>query len=1397
MDIKNFVSRFSAQHKIIALAGFVCLAVFASAIIFNLASRNADNIAQAVLFPAPNGCAKAGETCVTVDDKACESTSSKILNCVSNPSGATPPRNEWQDSGYSNSKSCTGTTIAPCMTAPTVATTPTVAPCATISAANLVNSCLGFKHIGANLGVGCPTDGNTVCTSDLAQSLICQGGVYIGNGINNNGACTSNSCTCSDDWKCGCVASAVPSSGGACGGKTATTPCVWGSDVTSLTNNCGWDGADEYSYCTKMGGASGTSGRCAFAANKEEFCRECGTVREDLCSCTYKADVNATEIKILMGDSNKQCAVETTPFKNYELTCETGSGPADKNPCLNRQSDCQPGIGCASVNQDCVTMNGKIRDLIAANIAGKINDNGQISPTVTNNGEINTINEIESVINSYGLNISAIIAHAKKGGAYGSEEDIACAAVDVSKDCRLYNGGAEQYKCVAAGKCRVWDWAMGAALVDCQGRGCDYVNGVRQTNCKQESLVVDPIAGSCQLNGMTCGKKAGWQDHVFYCDASGNPDGNRGEIMDCAPGTCADGKCIPASGSQTCEKSCTIDSDCSVCGTGWTCKASNNSNNNVFEGSRYANITNNTNSYGICVQSSNPNQDSTSDGKGCTKTGYACQGKNGFYTDKCYDNSTASNASESSSNAYTLTYACNNGNCTEAKTPCQYGCSKSSQGHSCAKSEKDCMNPSEETQDPETKEEEEKKEDEEKKKEDNTAPVVTVTAPSGKVNSKTADLKATTNLKATCTYSDSVGSVSGMTMSSSDGYQHTATLGSLETNLASCKASHNITVTCVNAAASSKTSAASGTGQTTFEVDLSANAEYAPVVTSSMDAEEFAIANPILKVTSDRPAECEYKKDAVFAIGSGTKFDTTGNYIHNTQLTGLDENDGKAHVYYVVCKDKSTCATNAAGVKIQFKIKLTGVAPKIASTTPATQTAANPTLSITTDIPSKCQYKKVSNDGTVAKFVYDDGTGTQFTNDQEYSHTLPLSLADYPDGKYTFQVACKGISTGEAITFADAIVTTLTRSTVGPTISNTTAANQTTNTPVLSVITGTTAICQYKEGANFVFGDTTAAQFTTDGTAGATAHSSTLPPLADGQHTFYVVCKDVATGIANATGTQIIFTVAATPMTCANLNSNDKLSDNEREAEEQDDSDSKYLWRSVESGTRDKFAKVDWYAGYQFTPTDDGQVTQLCGYFGDGNNNKITLYNGAYKEIASAQVAGEDGWKCVNITPVQVKTDKRYYVIARMKDNPIYYEYKAGLLPRDAETATVDAGIRQLATESFGNNIKKYDYMVFGLVDVKIKLAEANTTGPEVSSPAISTSDGVISVQTNIDATCRFDRDDVAYSSMRYTFSKTSAKLHEQKLCNLESGPFTFYVRCKGTTGENNASTPIQFEVID
>ena len=350
---------------------------------------------------------------------------------------------------------------------------------------------------------------------------------------------------------------------------------------------------------------------------------------------------------------------------------------------------------------------------------------------------------------------------------------------------------------------------------------------------------------------------------------------------------------------------------------------------------------------------------------------------------------------------------------------------------------------------------------------------------------------------------------------------------------------------------------------------------------------------------------------------------------------------------------------------------------------------------------------------------------------------------------------------------------------------------------MLSVNTNFDSTCQYGT-STFSFGRGT--YFTTDGAAD---HSVKLSGIANGQHSYYVICKRTSNNAVSPQGYQIIFTVnaAGDANACLTLSSNDRQSDSDRASSGDTGSDTVYPWQSVETGTREKFTKVDWYAGYQFTPEKDGQVTQLCGYFDSGVTNKVSLFNGAYSEIASAQIAGTGKWKCANISPTAVVADGRYYVITRANNTPIYFEYKSGLLPADAGDVVIEAGIRQTFIQGkFKTDIVKYDYMVFGLVDVKISFGDTSTSGPKIDSVGptgtIYGSSTSIIAQTKDDATCSFDRDDVDYSKMKYSLSKISAGSFGQKICGLEDGDYTFYVRCKNNaSGADNASEAVQFTV--
>jgi len=370
-----------------------------------------------------------------------------------------------------------------------------------------------------------------------------------------------------------------------------------------------------------------------------------------------------------------------------------------------------------------------------------------------------------------------------------------------------------------------------------------------------------------------------------------------------------------------------------------------------------------------------------------------------------------------------------------------------------------------------------------------------------------------------------------------------------------------------------------------------------------------------------------------------------------------------------------------------------------------------------------------------------------------------------------------------------------------PLVTNTTAATQSVNSATLSLITDRPAKCEYRENGGFTFGTGAGTNFNVTGSYN---HNSGLTGVTAGAKTYYAVCKD-ATANCFSAPLKIEFTAesaSSTEETCADLTSNDRKNNANRSYFGTAGADSTYLWQAVETGTRDKFEKVDWYAGYQLTPEKDGKVNQLCGNFPAGAVNRVSLYDGSYEELAGAEITGDNFWRCVDIAPVQVKTDRRYYVIARIEDDPVYFEFKSGMLPKAAGNAVIEVGVRQSASSGdFGEDERKtYDHMIFGLVDVRISWAPQTLSGPAIASfePQGNVDDdrAVLSVQASDAAECRFGREDVSYDQMDYPMNKTTTGKFTGKVCNLEKGAYTFYARCKdGGGAKNNVSAATTFTI--
>jgi len=71
-----------------------------------------------------------------------------------------------------------------------------------------------------------------------------------------------------------------------------------------------------------------------------------------------------------------------------------------------------------------------------------------------------------------------------------------------------------------------------------------------------------------------------------------------------------------------------------------------------------------------------------------------------------------------------------------------------------------------------------------------------------------------------------------------------------------------------------------------------------------------------------------------------------------------------------------------------------------------------------------------------------------------------------------------------------------------------------------------------------------------------------------------------------------------------------------------------------------------------------------------------------------------------------------------------------------------------------------------------------------------------ISIDTDVDATCKFDLDDVAYASMDTTFESTGGQEHTHVLDLFCDASYTYYTRCTDGEYTNDVSTEINFSIL-
>ncbi len=468
--------------------------------------------------------------------------------------------------------------------------------------------------------------------------------------------------------------------------------------------------------------------------------------------------------------------------------------------------------------------------------------------------------------------------------------------------------------------------------------------------------------------------------------------------------------------------------------------------------------------------------------------------------------------------------------------------------------------------------------------------------------------------------------------------------------------------------------------------------------------------------------------------------------------------------------------------------------PVISGALPTGTVNASPvTVSVKTDEKATCKLDVIDKD-------YDSLKMTLKADSEKKSHSIKVMALS--GGDYKVYVRCQDVA-GNKNTKATVIsfkVTLGGTDKTPPEISNPLPKD------TISSIDVQISVETAKENATCKFDtqdtdyDSMASDF--DQTGG-TIHKSQFMALGDGNYTVYVRCKDVA-GNVNTSSAKIVFKIDTT----GSFNNSGKDTGGDDVAGEIMTIKGDYVWQNDDAGKLGSFPWVNWFAGYEFVPQKDGAITELCGFF-DNKALMVNLYDDSFRLLAAAKVNSGNNWNCAPISPVTVAKGKNYFVAVNASQSSIHYKYQCcnpSLLPRTIKDVKVVAGVRQANKNAFGTGIKRYAYLLFGLVDAKFSTgsvlapAASDTTPPVITDPlpsgTISNNKPTISVKTDENATCRFEHSGVSYSNMKHVFSQTGGLTHTKVIGPKKDGTYVRYVRCKDAAGNKNTkSVKITFTI--
>jgi|GEM_PF-3824190 len=711
---------------------------------------------------------------------------------------------------------------------------------------------------------------------------------------------------------------------------------------------------------------------------------------------------------------------------------------------------------------------------------------------------------------------------------------------------------------------------------------------------------------------------------------------------------------------------------------------------------------------------------------------------------------------------------------------------------------------------------------------------------SGTGTSATVNISASTNGPATCTYNaNGSGSKTMQAGSNQEQFTDNSILASSlqsgnNTFNITCKASGDNNSGNGNSNSNSNSNNSNGnnsgstqtyTGSATCTAQFTNTSANAPQITACSSTLGTGTTSTTLqlKATASANATCAYGVNTdKGTVAAGQQMQSTDklNFTDNVLLSALQPGN---NIFYIRCKSSETSgAENNNPCQVQYNntsISITNPLPT------GVVTSSPVTLSVTTAVAATCRFSTTDQDYNSMP------SANQFIQTQQGNNTYAqqYQLAVDNNKNYQYFVRCRD-SNGNTNPVSAQITFNTSLTGAGMlTITNPQPTGTVTGSSVIiSVQTSINAACSYtKDGATHLFDNTNSVY-----------HSSTVPITVAGPQTYPVSCVNSANQNDKQTATIAFSANLSGPGDCAQVDAADKLPDsklgnassynstydytgsNTTNYNSDLSQNAQYMWQSSESGSLGQFSNVNWNAGYQFSPSADGWITELCGFFDSSDSNsKVSLYEcdglnnqsnsavtcSSTKNLATATVQSNNNWNCQTISPVQVASGQNYFVIAKIDNGPIYYKNQNNLFPKNNNGYTIVQGVRELDDEPFGTKITSYKYMTFGMVDARFATDLGSVgygndqSAPKMSDPQpsvnINTGSPILHIVTAGNAFCKFDRWDRSYENMHYVFSNNGGTTHEQKVCDLQNGVYTYYVRCSANGKANTQSLRISFNV--